>query len=245
MLAEKYRITFVVLIISGFSILSIAQDPMVTDRPDQTESASIVPKNYFQLESGFLSVTGLSNFSFSNLFRYGIHKNLELRMVNTINNTGEFDFGSLYTIGLNDLELGAKIGLLTGSTQIAILSHLSLPIGSEEHSLGVIGLNSRLCISHVLTESIGLAYNLGYFYADENSSNAFATVSFAISLTEKVGYYLEAYGNYSNDSELSLNMDTGITYLYRPNLQFDLSFGYEELLNGGFVSWGLSWRSPN
>ncbi|MDQ5928260.1 MAG: hypothetical protein QG594_34 [Bacteroidota bacterium] len=44
---------FCIMLITTFLCLqSIAQEPIQTDRPDQTEGVFIVPKHYLQIESG-------------------------------------------------------------------------------------------------------------------------------------------------------------------------------------------------
>src|SRR6266513_2829550 len=67
-----------------FSFLTIspilsAQEKIVTDRPDQTESTVLAPPHYFQAEFGF----GKENFNLVHptaLFKYGLSKRFELRL---------------------------------------------------------------------------------------------------------------------------------------------------------------------
>ncbi|MCF6294946.1 MAG: transporter [Flavobacteriaceae bacterium] len=68
---------------------SIYAQTIVTDRPVQTESSSTVPKGSFQIETGVLfgstKVEGVSirqTLAPSTLFRYGITKGIEIRLVN-------------------------------------------------------------------------------------------------------------------------------------------------------------------
>jgi len=76
----------VVLILETLCAVN-AQDNMVTDRPDATESPTVVPKGYLQVETG----GGYESFEENNiklertihnttLIRYGILDRLELRM---------------------------------------------------------------------------------------------------------------------------------------------------------------------
>ena len=50
-MAKKWLMSFS-FVCSGF-VGAGQEDRIDTDRPDQTESAGIVPKNYFQAEVGF------------------------------------------------------------------------------------------------------------------------------------------------------------------------------------------------
>jgi hypothetical protein len=71
-----------------FSSISFSQQ-IDTDRPDQTESSSIIPHKSFQIESGFLIEFDEMNTSYgttsntlpTTLFRYGLFDWLELRLV--------------------------------------------------------------------------------------------------------------------------------------------------------------------
>ena len=91
---------------------------IVTDRPDQTESSSTIPKNSLQIESGMLlryveeGEISLREFAIpSTLFRYGISKGLEIRVVSQYVNIKEENSGTAIS-GITDLEIGAKIQLL-------------------------------------------------------------------------------------------------------------------------------------
>jgi hypothetical protein len=61
---------------------------LVTDRPDQTESSSVVPVHFLQIETGFImkndKMDSLIRKSFTYntvLLHYGILENMELRLV--------------------------------------------------------------------------------------------------------------------------------------------------------------------
>src|SRR5690606_28810729 len=60
-------------------------DPIEADRPDQTETPSIVPKGRFQVETGFayekLSSSENALVTPSILWKYGIIENFELRLI--------------------------------------------------------------------------------------------------------------------------------------------------------------------
>ena len=76
--------TFYLLAILQFSSYGIAQDlePLQADRPDQTETPSIVPKGMFQAETGFTfqknDANSKTNTLPSTLWKYGVNENFEL-----------------------------------------------------------------------------------------------------------------------------------------------------------------------
>ena len=83
---SKYFITLVILfgtsddILFGQNLASIQPD-----RPDQTESPFITPKNYIQIEKGVVvenfNKTQKSYNHPSTLWKYGINKKFELRLI--------------------------------------------------------------------------------------------------------------------------------------------------------------------
>ena len=82
------RIIPIVLVF--LSVLCEAQDKapeLITDRPDQTESSSVVPLKSLQIETGFVlendetDNTRQKSFAYNTtLLRYGLFDNMELRL---------------------------------------------------------------------------------------------------------------------------------------------------------------------
>ena len=138
---------------------------IVTDRPDQTESSSTVPKKSLQIESGmllkFVEEGDLSLREFAiptTLFRYGISKGVELRVVNQYVNIKEKGTSNEIS-GIADLEIGAKVRIFSkenSKTEIGFLSHLILPTGTKEVSFEKVGTINKLAISHELSDNIGV-----------------------------------------------------------------------------------------
>ena len=83
----QLRMISLLALSSFFAAMVHAQEtgPLQADRPDQTESASIVPHDRFQFESGFAFEQSNSTVSSiahpSVLFKYGIRDVVELRLV--------------------------------------------------------------------------------------------------------------------------------------------------------------------
>ena len=224
---------------------------IVTDRPDQTESSSTVGKNNFQLETG-LTVEKYGNTeSFSgpsNLIRYGIFENLELRLGLGYQYLKEKKLvNDLKYNGFNDLEFGAKVQIFKKEgvgTEIAFLSHLVLPTAKEQLSDNSVGVINKLAISHEITNNIGIGYNLGYDYIGKQ--NAFTySVALGFSVSENVGFYVEPYGTWAEQNQFESNFDIGITYLLNPNFQLDAAYGFGLNSNLRYLGVGFSWKVPS
>ena len=203
-----------------------------TDRPDQTEGTHVLRNGDFQIESGwtFNSDRG----SLNNLLRIGTFKGIELRFSTNLI-SGHEDMTGLFP-SLDNLEFGAKFKILDKKetlTKISFLSHLSV---STEYSDNSGGLLNRVLVSHELSESFELAYNLGYtkYFEQDNGLVVYSLVvakSFG-----NLGAFVEIFGDsYSN-------WDLGITYLIKDNLQVDISYGQGINNELSYLSIGAAWN---
>ena len=222
---------YIILIIFSFSFTNnFAQ--ISTDRPDQTEGTHVLKNGNFQIESGwtFNSDGG----SLNNLLRIGTFKGIELRFSTNLI-SGHEDMTGLFP-SLDNLEFGAKFKILDKKetlTKISFLSHLSV---STEYSDNSGGLLNRVLVSHEISESFELAYNLGYskYFEQDNGLLVYSLVvakSFG-----NLGAFVEIFGDsYSN-------WDLGITYLIKDNLQADISYGQGINNELSYLSIGAAWN---
>jgi hypothetical protein len=69
----------------GLAVAGSAEEPLVTDRPDFTESSSAVGSGVVQLESGLTYADFRGGFDITTfpeiLARWGVHEKLELRFL--------------------------------------------------------------------------------------------------------------------------------------------------------------------
>lgn len=219
---------------------------LITDRPDQTESSWAVPRGHFQLETGaVLEIQGnIRAWTFNtSLFRYGIAKNLELRMVTEFTQIGDNSGGqSPKMLGLSDLQLGLKYQFIqTSNFQMAYLGHFVIPNGSTFLTNEQVGVSNKICFEHSVSEKIGMGYNFGFDYLGNNNDALTFTYAIGFALTDKLGFFTEIYGSWIDFNTLDLNYDNGFTYLIKPNLQFDMSFGTGINNRYNFYSMGISW----
>ena len=94
-MSQKLKNLFIILLLSIFN--SVFSQNIITDRPDQTESPNTLNKGNLQIESGYLSLKDRETNSKitqslipTNLFRYGLNNNIELRLLTQFENQ-EFD----------------------------------------------------------------------------------------------------------------------------------------------------------
>jgi len=217
---------FFILILCLTSINNFSQISIVTEGTD------IIDKVNTQIESNwtFNSDGG----SLNNLFRIGIFKGIELRFSTNLISAHE-DMTGLFP-SPDNLEFGAKFKILDKKetlTKISFLSHLSV---STDYSDNSGGLLNRILVSHELSESFELAYNLGYTKYFEQD-NGFLVYSLVIAKSfGNLGAFVEIFGDsYSN-------WDLGITYLIKENLQADISYGQGINNELSYLSIGTAWN---
>ncbi len=106
------------LILSILIIGKLNAQQIITDRPDQTESSSTISRGCLQIESGvFLGFTEMYSqterqiLAPTTLFRYGITKGIEIRVLNQFENIKD-QTNSESISGISDIEIGTKIQLL-------------------------------------------------------------------------------------------------------------------------------------
>jgi hypothetical protein len=225
---------------------------IITDRPNQTESSSTVEKSTLQIEAGFqIGFEGDHSNAIeqlltpTTLFRQGISERFELRILSQIE---QIRFQEKITKGISDLEIGTKIQLYRKAqsrTQIAWLSHLRLPTGSDGLTDRSFGTINKLSISHEINEFMAVGYNIGYNYFGLDRGDLTYSAALGFSLNSHVSIYVEPYGMLSNFKEPVVNFDAGFTYLVHDNLQFDFSFGTGISDRMNYVSIGCSWKIIN
>lgn len=241
----KYLLVFPLFILSG---LYLEAQNIVTDRPDQTEASSIVPVNSLQIEMGLISQRTsqdeAKSLAFpSTLLRYSFNEVIELRVYNqyethfSTNQNGSPQ-------GFSDLEIGGKFQVFkrnTCATEVAFLTHAVLPTAKETLSNKSLGVISKLSISHLLSNTLSLGYNLGHSFLDTIHSFTYS-LALGLSITDKVGCYIEPYGSCFETGFVESNFDGGITYLLRQNIQLDASYGFGLNHTMSYISLGLSWN---
>lgn len=215
--------------------------PLTTDRPDQTESAQVVPLNSIQVEIGFLfqkqsftennvKIENQNLILGSTLVRYGLSESVELR------------FGAEYFSGrskINDVESSIKgiQGVYFGSkfqfrneqellTNAALIVNINLPHGNQNLRPDRLESGISLSLEQKLTSRIDLGLNLGF--EDDSQINRFLyfySAALGYALNDRIGIFIEMYGDLNGRINSYYNLDAGIKFLQKENIQIDFSVG--------------------
>jgi Putative MetA-pathway of phenol degradation len=229
--------TYLTILLSVLFFSVFAQETelveLVGDRPDQTESAFIIPKGYFQFEDGFLyenETSETQNISYSSmLLRYGLFKNFELRFAT--------EYGMIKSTGLDDIKgfspftIGAKIHVNEENgwvPQIAFLTHINIAkTGAKDFLQDYHSTQMAMTFNHTINKSWSVGYSIGVeFLPDVNYSVGTYTFVSGFSISEKIGAFIEAYGDFSKYAYADNKINGGVTFLVLPNLQFDVAGGF-------------------
>lgn len=238
-------------LISGLELNGQDQEyPMITDRPDMTESSVSVQPGIMQVETGFHfekeSTGGVSQFYRNlntSLIRYGLVDGLEFRLgfgYSSFSSPGETEQG------FEPLSFGFKYELFGQSgilPEMAVLNTFvpdfsgSSEFKPEKWQGTILG-----AMAWELGE-LGLGANLGTSFEEENTIFPYsAALGFPVS--NALGGFVEVFGAFAKEEGPSHSGNVGITWLLNPDFQLDAYYGFG--LNDRAVDWsagfGFSWR---
>jgi len=230
--------------------------PLITDRPDATESPSTIPVGYIQVETGsFYESFEDNNVKFESftynttLVRLGLLDNLEFRLgwdfvENKITNQEDV------LSGLNPVLFGAKLAIAeekNGWPEMGLLGHIYLPfLAGTDYKPETTGVDFRFSFAHTLSDRSSLSYNLGMAWGDDSPEASYVyTLAYGFAITDKFGFYAELYGDLPENSRDNHLWDAGLTYLLSDNVQLDATVG-SSITEGQdiLLSGGISFRLP-
>ncbi|MDX1408379.1 MAG: transporter, partial [Saprospiraceae bacterium] len=194
------------------SLQCLAQDPLVTDRPDQTESAAVVGRGVVQIETGVVFArmdnAPLDDDKFNDflttLVRLGISERFELRLIGAYSTSETRMPGSpselLKESGLTPLAFGIKIRMAEENgiwPEIAFLGHITPPwTGADAFAPEYIAPDFRFSFAHTLSDRFSLGYNVGFAWNGETPN---ATLQYTLALGAGIagglGAFVELFGN--------------------------------------------------
>ncbi len=223
--------------------------PLVTDRPDFTESTEAVARGHVQLELGY-------TFTYDResdrrvredtapelLIRAGVADDLELRIgwdgftssdellvsragLRSIEDTTE---------GASDLALGLKLKLVDQEgwrPHFGVIAELSLPVGGAPTTSDDVDPAVSLLWAYDVSDSFSVAGNINLTLPTQEGDRfvqAGASLSVAATLSESLGSYIEYFGAYpaSDGADAAHVLNGGFTFLISDNLQFDIRVGF-------------------
>lgn len=231
--------------------------PLVTDRPDFTESAVTVAPGRWQLEAGYtFSRLGdaRAHTLGEALGRIGLHERAELRL--GLNSYEIVEGGGGRDSGFQDLSLGVKLGLLEGAPRfeplrpaMALLLGGAFPTGGEDVGAGAGALDAKLAFAWPLTTRLALGSNLnaGWLDLGEGSFAQYSgSLSLGASVSDRLGAYLEAYGFATGDDagENAAFLNGGLTVATSGDSQLDAraGIGFDDPRPNYFAGLGFALR---
>ncbi len=236
----------------GFVFIVYSQEndnpELIGDRPDQTESPYLIPKGYFQFEDGFVyenESDQVLNISYSSmLLRYGLFDHFELRLGTEYNKTKRSAFDDLS--GFSPLSIGAKIHVNEEKgwiPQIAFLGHINIAqTGAREFMQKNHSTSLLMAFGHTLNNDLSLGYSFAVEFPDDiNYTIGTYTVVLGYAVTDKIGAFIEAYGDFSKNRIAENKFNGGVTYLIHPKVQLDFAggFGLSQYAPNNYFSFGI------
>lgn len=241
--------------------------PMVSDRPDETESSVTVPAGMVQLEFGWVlardrsaGVLTMSHTLPDFLARIGVADRVEARLGfdgwHRVR-TGEGATAEARS-GWSHLSVGGKVRFAEGRgarPSVAFVADVALPTGDDGFGAERVDPTFRLALAQELSEGIELGYNLGVQWESEagpsgvtQTAAGLYTATVGLGLTERLGGFAEVFGTVTFDGPTVWRhaADAGFTYQVTHNWQLDLSagVGLSEAAEDWFVGAGVVLRLP-
>ncbi len=225
---------------------------MASDRPGFSDSYSVVPRGYTQLEGGYSFYYDKENESRTKnqvlgelSLRTGLFENFELRVKWTGYSFTDYNYEgqsrwagrhiriSDHDDGGTDMSIGFKTQLLKQKGLIPNLSMIpaiSLPTGTGSKSTGDVDPEVRLAWNYSLSEKLsmyGVVLAAGISDDEGRFFQSGASLAAFYQFTPKIGGFLEYYGLYpsSRDSDCQHNLDFGPVFLIKDNFQIDVRAG--------------------
>jgi hypothetical protein len=232
--------------------LSGAEEPIATDRPDQTETPDVVPFKYFQMEMGFNIESQHKELSFVHptiLWKAGIFKSTEIRLITDISTLK--DSTGKYRSGLSPVQIGFKTAICEekkARPKISFIAHMAVPyISTKNQRTKYFAPNFRFTLEHTLKKNLILGYNVGMEWDGESPYPSFIyTIVNGVDITDKWYFYYEFFGDIPVDRKSTHTFDGGFAYLIKNNMQIDISGGFQlyPFVKGWYTSIGYSFRVP-
>jgi hypothetical protein len=235
----------------------LAEEPLITDRPDFTESAFAVGRGTLQLEAGttYADLGDTTATTFGELLvRYGIGRKFELRLATLTYLWLDEPYGD--SSGFIDSAIGFKLGLnegqgagLPGRTAAALIVASTFPSGSSEFRSPAWQPAAVLALSWDLSSSVSLGSNLGYGRpaGDDGRFNSFwASAALGVGVSDATSVFFELYGFDREEARgpSTVTFQTGLTRLIGPDLQLDARVA-RRLTDDGpdfLFALGAAWR---
>jgi len=228
---------FLLLVILSTAVNCFAQsdEPINTDRPDQSDGVYILPKSKLQVENGITIAdeTLLNNF----MLRYGITGSTETRVLLDAGKSEDKN-------GLLPVTFSIKQRIIKQDKVIPAITFAGYVgferLSSKDFYGKGVPVELKLAFEHELSEKFSLGYNVG---TSDWFKNLNLTCGISYSPVNRFSTFLEYFSTFEN-SISAHNIDAGILFMVKPNLQLDIAGG-RSLFNTRkrmFLTMGISYR---
>lgn len=235
-------------------VIAQKKDRIETDRPNESDLADLVPKNYFQIESGVykekISASETDVIHPHTLFKYGIAEWIELRLVTKVSTLKEKrnSFNKIST-GLKPIEPGVKISLLKQKNIIpltSLLLHTGVPsLASKGFKAQHLAPEVRLLLENSITNNIELTYNAGVEWDGfDNEPTWLYTICPGFDIGKHFDAFIEAYGYFKKDEAAQHVIDGGFEFFVNKDFKVDIcsGVGLSKSASNFFITFGGSIR---
>jgi len=241
------------LFFSLFVVSVHAQDKKIqSDRPGETQTPAITPKQFFQAEIGFEKEQQIKD-DYSAMhpqvqLKYGLSERFELRAELTAETNKEFS-SNKFQYGLRPVEFGFKAKLLEEKgalPETSFYTQIGVPsLASKDHQTTHAVPHLRLLFQNKFSEKFHLEYNIGADWdGEETSPQWLYTVSPEIEIGEKWEAFVEAFGYFQKGMAAQHHVDGGLAFYPTNHVKLDVyaGKGISKEAPDYFISAGVSFR---
>lgn len=245
------RIAVIMIMLLQSSRIFAQDEKMHTDWPDQSEDVQVMRPGQVQFESGLLYNNfeeGENAFIAHELIRFGVIKKLELRLL--IEDGKQRDrYIEETSQSVYPMSLSAKYSLLADHEwlpDITLVGYLKLPFTSRTSDQKAYWSPAFVAaFEKELTKKLKLEYNAGIRQNAYDKDYAWiGTAGLLYDIAPKWEVFAEYFAQYQDGEAPQHNIDTGLLFDIRKNLQLDLAVGttifYDE--PNRFMSIGFCYR---
>lgn len=231
------------IIIICYNAAGQINEPINTDRPDQSDGTYTLTKNIFQLETGLIyGKAEKSFFTHSTMLRYGITSSTEARLL--------FDYGKIASeTGIFAPGISLKQHLCSQKKllpEITAVGYVRLPfLATNNFKTENPSLTFLLAFQNDFSNKFSISYNIGRTFDKDATENIWIiTTSLGFMATNKISFFAEYFSSFAKVLKPSNNADAGVLWLLNNKFQIDFAFGSTifEQDKKQFITTGISYR---
>ncbi|WP_420459678.1 transporter [Neolewinella sp.] len=229
------------------------QPTIASGRPGVAINTQTVGRGVYQVETGMtlgweeVGSQKVRDITESTILRIGILERLEVSgaVIGSAVESRVFSGRNSWDRGISATELGGRYSFLDNEGWVPALvldAAALLRAQDEEFQRDHTGARFIVSADWGLTEATNLTVNLNRTWVGDGTRNTGYVVSFGLSLSDRLGSFVEAYGDLSKPA--TAYFDGGFAYLIGNHVQLDAAVGWEGT-NGVpsyYLDFGVSFR---